>query len=173
MNPQCNDGGCSHNGSANFSTTVWLLISAAILFPLIQLRSLSDAGIVAYVGVGTIGVVNTIIIARAIYDLVQGNRAEDFEPSNLYPNSLMDFVNGLTQLAFAYGGHVLMVEILSVMERPQDWSKAVYASQLFMVANYAIVGYAWWRKTARKESCTEAMRTTLRSRGKQQQANRL
>lgn len=99
-------------------------------------RSLSDAGIVAYIGVATIAVVNVTIIARAIYDETGGKS----EPTNDTPTSLQDFVNGLTVLTFAYGGHVLMVDIQAVMEKPQDWPKAVWGSQLFMFANYAIVG---------------------------------
>jgi amino acid permease len=127
---------------------VWLLISAAVLFPLIQLRSLSDAGLVAYIGVGTIGVVNLIIIGHAIFDLIHNNRPKDYTPANMYPDSFMDFINGLTQLAFAYGGHVLMVDIQSVMARPQDWPKAIYSSQIFMFANYAIVGCVPWQEAA-------------------------
>lgn len=46
----------------------------------------------------------------------------------------------MTQLAFAYGGHVLMIEVQSTMVNPKDWPKALYSSQLFMFANYAVVG---------------------------------
>ena len=58
------------------------------------------------------------------------------------PKSLEDFVNGMTQMTFAYGGHVLMVDIQGVMKKPSDWPKSIYVSQTFMFVNYAIVGYA-------------------------------
>jgi hypothetical protein len=177
----CDDMGCTKLGITNLSATSWLLIAAAILFPLIHIRypraqgprallvaaasgkervgpnkrggrmaerahvgggmgrSLSDAGIVSYVGVTTIAVVNTIIIVHSLQEV---SGAGDHASTRLYPHNLMDFVNGMTALTFAYGGHVLMVDIQSVMKQPREWPKAVWTSQLFMFLNYAIVGYA-------------------------------
>lgn len=132
----CSLVGCSDRGLADIDPTLWLLITAAVLYPLVHIRSLSDATIVSYIGVLTIAVVNTIIIARCISDAINGTH----HGSGTYDRTLMDFVNGLTKLAFAYGGHVLMIDIHSEMANPGDWPKAVYLSQSFMFVNYAIVG---------------------------------
>lgn len=74
----------------------------------------------------------------------------------------------MTSMAFAYGGHVLMVEIQSEMAKPKEFHKvqcsethdhggpvalcthliivlqAVYASQGFMLMNYAVVGQHYY-----------------------------
>lgn len=47
----------------------------------------------------------------------------------------------MTSLAFAFGGHVLMPDIQSEMAHPREFTKAVMLSQLFLVANYALVGF--------------------------------
>jgi proton-coupled amino acid transporter len=135
-NTTCDLTGCTEHGIADIDPTLWLVITAATLFPLIHIRSLADASIVSYVGVSTIAIVNAIIVARCASDAIHSNT----HPARSYTPSLMDFVNGLTKLAFAYGGHVLMIDIHSEMREPADWSKAVYVSQLFMFINYAIVG---------------------------------
>eukprot|EP00045_Choanoeca_perplexa_P019395 m.2746 g.2746 ORF g.2746 m.2746 type:complete len:469 (+) comp4000_c0_seq1:99-1505(+) len=136
VSADCSNTGYTHHGVADFSSTVWLLMAAAILYPLIHIRSLSDAGIVSYIGVATIAVVNVVIIAHAVQS-VAGTTAT----TEVWPSTFLNFVNGLTSLTFAYGGHVLMVDIQSVMTRPQDWPKSVWSSQLFMFANYAVVGF--------------------------------
>eukprot|EP00730_Choanoeca_flexa_P017978 TRINITY_DN8717_c0_g1_i1.p1 TRINITY_DN8717_c0_g1~~TRINITY_DN8717_c0_g1_i1.p1 ORF type:complete len:470 (+),score=101.85 TRINITY_DN8717_c0_g1_i1:126-1535(+) len=132
----CTNTGSTKHGIADLSSTAWLLIAAAILYPLIHIRSLSEAGIVSYIGVATIAVVNVVIIAHALQSV-----SHETAPTDVLPSTFLNFVNGLTSLTFAYGGHVLMVDIQSVMAKPQDWPKAVWSSQLFMFANYAIVGF--------------------------------
>ena len=56
--PSCAMSGCTTLGVANLHDTVWLLITCAIVYPFIHIRSLSDAGLLSYLGVGTIGIVN-------------------------------------------------------------------------------------------------------------------
>lgn len=164
---ECVTTGSSNDGIANLSQNVWLVVVAGILYPLIHIRSLADATVVALVGVVTIAIVNVVIIANSISEAASGSpngTAHNGSASLLAlggydaadplawsavaarphtqagPESLMQFINGMTQLAFAYGGHVLMVDIQASMAKPSDWPKSVYASQIFMFLNYCIVG---------------------------------
>ena len=57
-------------------------------------------------GVGTIAIVNVIVIVRALISSVN-NPAEKCD-ENL---TFIGIVNGITVIAFAYGGHVLMVRL--------------------------------------------------------------
>lgn len=52
-----------------------------------------------------------------------------------------DIINGMTQMAFAYGGHVLMLDMMRDMKRPLEFYKSVWLSQIFMFLNYAVVGF--------------------------------
>ena len=172
---QCVTTGSSNDGIADLSENIWLVAVAALLYPLVHIRSLADASIVAVVGVATIAVVNLIIIAVSISTAASGGSSAGngttpnasvplsavfgFDSDSLAagheygayeghpgasthagPQSLMAFVNGMTQLAFAYGWHVLMVDIQASMAVPAEWPKSIYLSQLFMFGNYCIVG---------------------------------
>eukprot|EP00051_Salpingoeca_urceolata_P006026 m.80107 g.80107 ORF g.80107 m.80107 type:complete len:440 (+) comp14651_c0_seq3:303-1622(+) len=133
----CSSSGCSSKGVADLHDLVWLFIVCALVYPLTYLRSLADAAWVSYVGVATIVVVNSVILVYCVIDATH-HKHHSSAPSE--HRTFEDFINGLTQLAFAYGGHVLMVEIQSVMRTPTEFSKSVYLSQLVMFANYAIIG---------------------------------
>ncbi|EDQ89622.1 uncharacterized protein MONBRDRAFT_25158 [Monosiga brevicollis MX1] len=135
----CSDTGCYSHGIADLSNTTWLIIAALILYPLVHIRTLSEAGIVSYVGCGTIAFVNAVIVVHSLTTV--SAKHHHAAETDLYPASLKDFVNGLTALTFAYGGHVLMIDIQAVMKQPADWPKALYSSQLFMFANYCIIGF--------------------------------
>eukprot|EP00055_Hartaetosiga_balthica_P007129 m.24101 g.24101 ORF g.24101 m.24101 type:complete len:505 (-) comp5617_c0_seq1:1048-2562(-) len=137
-NPSCGQDSCTKHDVVDWSSNVWLVLAAALLFPVIQIRSLSETGIVSYIGVGTIAIVNLVVLGHLIWD---SSKHSTSSTTKLFPDSLQDFVNGMTQLSFAYGGHVIMVDIQSAMKKPTDWNKAVYFSQTFMFANYAIIGF--------------------------------
>lgn len=134
----CDQPACSTQGVANLSSTVWLLISMLCVFPLIHFRSLSDASIVSYFGVLTIAIVNVIIVVRCIIVDTDNSAPKAVEP---YERSFRDVINGMTSLAFAYGGHVVMPDIQSEMRSPQDFSKSIFLSQFFMLINYSVVGF--------------------------------
>ena len=85
----------SYQGVADLPDTVWLLLTMAFVYPFIHIRTLSDAGAwlyiyyinhliccvslsdrffmfqcagaLSYIGVGTIAIVNVIVISRSIY----------------------------------------------------------------------------------------------------------
>lgn len=133
----CDQPACSSMGVTSLSSTAWLCISVLSVFPLIHFRSLSDAGFVSYVGVLTIAIVNVIIVVRCVISDVK----HDQPPERPYDRSFRDVINGLTSLAFAYGGHVLMPDIQSEMKDPMQFPKAVWFSQFFLFLNYALVGY--------------------------------
>eukprot|EP00049_Salpingoeca_infusionum_P023107 m.10429 g.10429 ORF g.10429 m.10429 type:complete len:470 (-) comp5562_c0_seq1:3148-4557(-) len=131
---QCSD----HLGMVEWKDIYWLLITVAIVYPLTFIKSMSDTGIVSYLGVGTIAFVNIVILENLISESTTGNVVQDH---SIFPENLQDFVDGMTQLTFAFGGHVLMVDIQASMHTPSHWPKSIYSSQLFMAANYAIVGF--------------------------------
>ena len=84
--------------------TVWLLITAAAIYPFIHIRHLSDAGFLSYIGVVAIAVVNGIVIVRSLLVAIDNPAPVCDEPFNLFST-----ISGLTVIAFAFGGHVLMV----------------------------------------------------------------
>eukprot|EP00122_Pirum_gemmata_P001264 Pgem_evm1s1128 len=123
----------------NLSPTEWIIASAVCLLPLIQIRSLHEASFVSVIGVATIVVVNVMLLVRLITGVV--NRSASASEIVEYDGqTFSSIINGITSMTFAYGGHVIMVEIMSEMKKPKDFSKSVMSSQLFMFANYAIIG---------------------------------
>ena len=133
----CNDIG----GFADLPDSVWLLLAAAILYPLVHFRELSTAPWVPYVGAFTIVVVNVVIVVRSA--LALHSPASEYPPqqsSGASTTTLIAFVNGMTTVAFAFGGHAVMVDIMAEMGDPGQFSKSVYLSQGFMFVNYAVVG---------------------------------
>ena len=48
--PSCTMTGCTDNGIVSIDNTVWLLITAALFYPFIHIRHLSDAGLLSYIG---------------------------------------------------------------------------------------------------------------------------
>ncbi len=134
----CGNSGCSStHGVTHLHETAWLFIVAAITYPFLQIRTMADAAIVSYIGVATIAIVNVIIIVRSA---IQATK-DDSVLQCPFNRSFLDIVNGMTQLAFAYGGHVIMPDIMAEMREPSKFSKSVLLSQFFMFANYAIVGF--------------------------------
>jgi proton-coupled amino acid transporter len=132
----CSMVGCTEHGHVDLHPTFWLLIAAAILYPFIHIRTMADISYVSYVGTATIAVVNVIVLVKCITAASHHSSTRTYSTET----NVKDFVNGLTQLTFAYGGHVLMIDMLSSMKTPSQWPLSVYSSQFFMLVNYAAVG---------------------------------
>ena len=84
---------CSPYGMVKLGQSTWLFIALACTFPLVHIRSLSDAGIVSYIGVGTILFVNTIILVHCIQHML----TEGFVVLDP-PVEFANVVNGITAL---------------------------------------------------------------------------
>lgn len=141
---ECERSACNETGGfADLPDSVWLLLAAIILYPIIHFRGLSTARWVPYVGALTITIVDIVVIVRSALALhaQQGAPASGpLVPSGPAPLTLIGFVNGATIIAFAFGGHAVMVDIMAEMRDPLEFPKSVFLSHGFMVVNYAVVG---------------------------------
>ncbi|EDQ86645.1 uncharacterized protein MONBRDRAFT_38331 [Monosiga brevicollis MX1] len=132
---QCERPACSHRGVVDLPDSIWLLVAVVILFPFVHYRDLSRSSWLSFVGVGTILIVDVVIMIRCIQKI-----ASDDAPNFDREWDTRSVVNALTTMVFAFGGHALIPDILSEMRFPKDFSLAVYWSQGFMFVNYLLVG---------------------------------
>eukprot|EP01147_Barroeca_monosierra_P008297 gene8297-10177_t len=133
----CDVSSCTVDGVTNLPDTIWLGIAAACVFPFVHFRRLAHATWLSVLGVVTILIINAVIIYRCIQHLIDGTHEVD--SAQKYHRTFRDLINGISTVVFAYGGHGVMLDILSEMKEPAKFSRAVYSSQGFMFFNYAIV----------------------------------
>eukprot|EP00049_Salpingoeca_infusionum_P018686 m.358335 g.358335 ORF g.358335 m.358335 type:complete len:507 (+) comp18115_c0_seq1:224-1744(+) len=133
---QCDSQACSDHGFASLPDAVWLIIAAVLVFPFVHFRSLAQARWLSWVGVLTILIVNIFIVARSVE-----HRIDAGPPPTDHADSLQGIVNAVTTVAFAFGGHAVLVDVMSEMQTPDNYPKAIYTSQIFMLFNYALVGF--------------------------------
>eukprot|EP00051_Salpingoeca_urceolata_P028721 m.487943 g.487943 ORF g.487943 m.487943 type:complete len:472 (-) comp25381_c0_seq1:122-1537(-) len=112
------------------------LVIAAMVLPVMQVKSLREVTWVAVLGVCMI--IGPLIIYMTEID----HPAKDTPTSAGFPDTsgFDPFANGLTTIIFAYQGQTIFPELIAQMPRPEDFSKAVYSSVLFMTFVYALVG---------------------------------
>lgn len=102
-------GDCGQNicqgpdGVVELHQTVWLFVAAAIAWPLLLLRNLEDVAITSYLGVLTIAVVNVVIIVRSSYEIAHPSHDHDDATHVASETDFVSFINGVTNIAFAYG----------------------------------------------------------------------
>jgi solute carrier family 36 (proton-coupled amino acid transporter) len=54
----CTMSGCTTLGVTDLGDSVWLAVTCGVVFLFVHIRTLKDAGLLSYVGVGTIAIVN-------------------------------------------------------------------------------------------------------------------
>eukprot|EP00045_Choanoeca_perplexa_P010038 m.100428 g.100428 ORF g.100428 m.100428 type:complete len:490 (-) comp15124_c0_seq1:37-1506(-) len=133
----CEAQACTDHGIMDLPDSVWLFFSVMLLFPFVQNRSLAKNAWLSFVGVATILVVDLVVLIRCFQELSHSDHVRD----TYHEWKLLDVVNSITVMVFAYGGHALMPDILAEMKDPKDFPKAVYYSQGFMGINYALIGF--------------------------------
>eukprot|EP00730_Choanoeca_flexa_P000149 TRINITY_DN10068_c0_g1_i1.p1 TRINITY_DN10068_c0_g1~~TRINITY_DN10068_c0_g1_i1.p1 ORF type:complete len:500 (+),score=98.61 TRINITY_DN10068_c0_g1_i1:103-1602(+) len=133
----CESPACTDHGVVDLPDTLWLFFAVVVVFPFVHYRSLAKNAWLSFVGVATILVVDVVVLIRCLEELGKGRHAADTQ----HHWELRDVVNSITIMAFAYGGHALMPDILAEMKDQKQFPKAVYYSQGFMFINYAIIGF--------------------------------
>eukprot|EP00055_Hartaetosiga_balthica_P008322 m.30650 g.30650 ORF g.30650 m.30650 type:complete len:485 (-) comp6240_c0_seq1:1850-3304(-) len=134
----CEPQGCNDHGVADFPDTLWLLIAAVCAFPFVHFRRLAHAGWLYAVGVLTILIVSVIIIYRCGLQFHKNSWHPTFEIVN---DSFVDIINGIVTIVFAFGGHSVLLDIVSEMKDAQSFPKSVYVSQSVMFLCYAVIGF--------------------------------
>lgn len=124
-------------------------IIAAAMFPVMQIRKLSEATFIAVLGVAV------ILVALAIYVVELGHQGVDAGARGPLRNATatagfpagsdgFKAAQALSTILFAYQGQTIFPEVISEMGRPQDFPKAVCASVAVMTTTYlavAVAGY--------------------------------
>jgi len=123
----------------------WLVCTAIFIFPFVQVQSLHEASFMTLMGVATIIAVNGIVVGQVVkilYTPENGGAVAAATTASVgaVTGLSLDRINGLTAIAFAFGGHVIFLEVLSEMKRPQDFRKALFTSQGIMLSNYLLIG---------------------------------
>ena len=147
-----------------FSNVTLCLVSShavvvAVMFPLMQVRQLSEATIIAVLGVLVIVVALVLYLAelpRAHHNQSTGDDDElgmGFGPeastgeatsattSAGFPPSSDGFkaAQAVTTILFAYQGQTIFPEVISEMHRPSTFRKSVFSSVLLMTFIYTLV----------------------------------
>mmetsp|Transcript_12830 Transcript_12830/g.38374 ORF Transcript_12830/g.38374 Transcript_12830/m.38374 type:complete len:443 (+) Transcript_12830:127-1455(+) len=114
-----------------------LAVAVAIVL-LLQVRDMSEIGTLSIIGVITIlGVVGIIVIALPVRG-GSGGGESFFVPQT--HTTLLLMAIGFMDVVFSFAGQVIYIELLSEMEKPEDFSKAVFTSNTVMLCCYAVVG---------------------------------
>jgi len=113
-----------------------------MVLPLGQIRSLANVSYLAIIGAVTI--VGTVLIA--VVRLVSNGPLEGAETVlvNTTDHNARAKVNTLVLIVFSYCGQAIFAELISSMQTPADFPKAVWSSTITMCSSYiliASVGY--------------------------------
>lgn len=114
-----------------------------LVLPLVQIRSLQNVSFLAIVGAVTI--LGTVLIAVARLLMAGPLEGAHTVVINTSGKNLRPKVNTLVMIVFSYCGQAIFTELISGMERPRDFPKAVWSSTMTMMASYVLiasVGYA-------------------------------
>mmetsp|Transcript_11549 Transcript_11549/g.35303 ORF Transcript_11549/g.35303 Transcript_11549/m.35303 type:complete len:435 (+) Transcript_11549:323-1627(+) len=142
--------------TVHMSDVLWLLLTLVFIYPFVQMQSLHEASFISLLGVATIIVVVAMVVAHVVPALF-GYRASALpaavgQLTSAEPRSAVVGINGLTTIAFAFGGHVIFLEVISEMRNSKDFSKTVFSSQTAMFLNYIVVaglGYLAYGSTVK------------------------
>ncbi|KAF7799618.1 hypothetical protein EIP86_010856 [Pleurotus ostreatoroseus] len=115
-------------------SVLWAGITAIICMFLTMIRTLSS---ISYLGVVSFISVFAAIMITMIGVGVAGHQG------HVDVSVHTSFVSGLvaiTDIIFAYSGHVTFFTFIAEMKRPQDFAKALYALQIGATTLYLVVG---------------------------------
>ncbi|THG98975.1 hypothetical protein EW026_g3291 [Hermanssonia centrifuga] len=121
-------------GMIAFDTMLWAAITAIICMILTTTRTLN--------GISYLSVVSFISVFSAVLITMIGLGVAGHQ-GHVDVKVHTDFVTGfvaITDIIFAYSGHVTFFTFISEMKRPQDFHKALYALQIAATTLYLIVG---------------------------------
>lgn len=149
-----------------FSGVSFCLVSShavivAVMFPVMQIRQLSEATVIAVLGVVVIVIALILYLAElpqhpyhhhhsrqnSSSDGSSSNGSSAATTSGGFPKATSDgfkAAQAVTTILFAYQGQTIFPEVISEMRRPQDFTKSVYSSVSVMTFIYilvAAVGY--------------------------------
>lgn len=118
-------------------------LTIIIVLPFAQIRSLQNVSLLAIIG--SVTIIGTVLIAVA--RLLQGGPLEGAHTVliNTSRKDIRPKVNSLVLIVFSYCGQAIFTELISSMQKPKDFPKAVWSSTLTMMGSYiliASVGYA-------------------------------
>eukprot|EP00056_Hartaetosiga_gracilis_P011571 m.175913 g.175913 ORF g.175913 m.175913 type:complete len:488 (-) comp13525_c1_seq1:36-1499(-) len=134
----CEPQGCNDHAVANLPDTLWLVIGALCVFPFVHFRRLANALWLYAISVATIVAVVAIIIYRCVVEYNDNSWHPTFE---VIGDSFPDIVNGIVTIVFAFGGHSVLLDIISEMKDVSHFPKSVYLSQGALFACYAVIGF--------------------------------
>ena len=121
---------------------LWSLLGALLLLPFCQIRTLNGARLLLIVNITTIILAVFVSVGHM---LAVGERHGE---TSLIATDLTwrSFVSGLSKFAFAYTGVLMYPEIVSEMEEPADFPKALIVQAPFQLISFlsvGCVGYAY------------------------------
>ena len=119
------------------------LVIIFMILPLAQIKSLQNVSYLAIIGAGTI--IATVFIA--VVRLLLNGPLPDTETVliNTSSKDIRQKINTLVMIVFSYCGQAIFTELISSMQTPKDFPKAVLSSTLTMMFSYILiagVGYA-------------------------------
>ena len=118
-------------------------IVAFLVWPFAQVRSLQNVSSLAIVGALTILGTVAIVVGR----LAAMGALEDarWHLVDISSRDAPQKVGAVMTVVFSYCGQAIFTELITAMERPRDFPKAVWSSSLTMMLTYAVIaaaGYA-------------------------------
>eukprot|EP00039_Didymoeca_costata_P025424 m.13251 g.13251 ORF g.13251 m.13251 type:complete len:502 (-) comp4820_c0_seq1:88-1593(-) len=111
-------------------------IIAALMLPVMQIKSLREANIIAIIGVGAVIICLIMFMIELLKESHPKPRTSTDFPKG---SSAMYAAQACSTILFAYQGQTIFPEIMSEMTNPEDFPKAVYSSIWFMTSVYLIV----------------------------------
>ena len=113
------------------------------MWPFAQVRSLQNVSSLAIVGALTILGTVAIVVGR----LAAMGALEDarWHLVDISSRDAPQKVGAVMTVVFSYCGQAIFTELITAMERPRDFPKAVWSSSLTMMLTYAVIaaaGYA-------------------------------
>jgi len=129
--------------AGNLCLWQYSLVTVFLVLPLAQIRSLQNVSFLAILG--SVTILGTVLIAVCRM-LEQGPlEGAHTELINTSRKDIRPKVDTLVLIVFSYCGQAIFTELISSMDKPADFPKAVWSSTLTMMGSYiliASVGYA-------------------------------
>lgn len=156
--------------NAVFPTTcnlIWIGVAAVSSCCILQIRSMPNIGLVSIVSVLLITVPNVIVLFDLNRSITTGIRAP--AATQMFGTSVVESFVAILDLVFAFAGHVVFFELMLEMKNPDDFSKALWASQTVIALVYFVngtyvynlVGPAPWLKSPINLSMNDSLVKTF------------
>eukprot|EP01135_Chromosphaera_perkinsii_P004078 Nk52_evm9s268 gene=Nk52_evmTU9s268 len=122
----------------SLTTSEWIAVTAAIIFPLLFVRTLNHVAFISFFGMAAVLVVVAYVF---IYSFVEYAKPDHktYGHVNMADVSTENLSSFFTTVVFSFGGAPLFAEIYRCLRQPEKYSRVMYGAFSLMFSLYTLI----------------------------------